>query len=319
MSKWYIQAGVLYKTGCYKLPVYVIVIITGRGRYMEDTKIQWHPGFVAAMEMEFKEDRKNLEFESEHNLNRKPLEVDLLVINKEPSARLHNEIGKPFRGHNLMEYKSPSDSLDIDTFYKVTGYACLYKSYGKTTDGIKAGDVTISLVRETKPEKLFKYFNDNNVEVTMPYKGIYYISGMSMFPAQVIVTSELEQESHIWIKALTDKMEKAGMEKLIEKSVMLSDVYDKMLVESILEVTLNANSSLIEELRGDAKMGEMILKVVQPLILEREKKAENRGIEKGKILGAVEILRNFNSNEEIKTIIMEKYHLTESDAEKYLQ
>lgn len=109
------------------------------------------------------------------------------------------------------------------------------------------------------------------------------------------------------------------MEKLIEKSVMLSDVYDKMLVESILEVTLNANSSLIEELRGDAKMGEMILKVVQPLMLEREKKAENRGIEKGKILGAVEILRNFNSNEEIKTIIMEKYHLTESDAEKYLQ
>ena len=69
---------------------------------MKDTNIQGHPGFVAAMEMEFKEDRNILEFESEHN---------------------------------LMEYKSPSDSLDIDTFYKVTGYACLYKSYGKTTDG----------------------------------------------------------------------------------------------------------------------------------------------------------------------------------------
>lgn len=109
------------------------------------------------------------------------------------------------------------------------------------------------------------------------------------------------------------------MERLIEKSSKVSDEYDRELVESILEVTLNANSSLIEELRGDVKMGEMILKVVQPLILEREKKAENRGIERGKILGAVEILRNFNSNEEIKTIIMEKYHLTESDAESYLQ
>lgn len=54
-------------------------------------------------------------------------------------------------------------------------------------------------------------------------------------------------------------------------------------MESILEVTLNANISLIEELREDVKMGEMILKVVQPLILEREKKAENRGIERGKI------------------------------------
>ena len=94
-------------------------------------------------------------------------------------------------------------------------------------------------------------------------------------------------------------------------------------MESILEVTLNANSSLIEELREDVKMGEMILKVVQPLILERERKAKKEGIEegieRGKILGAIEILRSFNSNDDIKTIIMDKYHLTENDVEKYLQ
>lgn len=81
-------------------------------------------------------------------------------------------------------------------------------------------------------------------------------------------------------------------------------------------------------------MGEMILKVVQPLILEIKKEAKTEGIEegiekgmkkgmekgmeKGKILGAVEILRSFNSNDETKKIIMEKYHLTENDAEKYL-
>ena len=53
---------------------------------MEDIKIQWHPGFVAAMDMELREDRDILELESEHNLNRKPLEIDLLVIKKEPLA-----------------------------------------------------------------------------------------------------------------------------------------------------------------------------------------------------------------------------------------
>ena len=47
---------------------------------MEDTKIQWHPGFVAAMGMEFKEDREKLDFESEHNLNTRPLEIDLLIM-----------------------------------------------------------------------------------------------------------------------------------------------------------------------------------------------------------------------------------------------
>ena len=92
---------------------------------MEYTKIQWHPRFVAAMGMEFKEDRENLEFESEHNLNMKPLEIDLLVIKKEPYTEIHNEIGKIFRKYNIMEYKSPEDSLSIDRFYKVTG-VCLF-------------------------------------------------------------------------------------------------------------------------------------------------------------------------------------------------
>ena len=164
---------------------------------MEDTKIQWHPGFVAAMGMEFKEDRENLDFESEHNLNIKPLEIDLLVIKKEPYIELHNEIGKIFRGHNIMEYKSPKDSLNINTFYKVMGYACLYKSYGKTTNEINASDVIISLVREAKPEKLFRYFKNNNIKVTMPYMGIYYIHGISPFPAQLIVAKELEPEEHM--------------------------------------------------------------------------------------------------------------------------
>ena len=285
---------------------------------MEYTKIQWHPGFVAAVGMELREDREILELESEHNLNRKPLEIDLLVIKKQPHAELHNEIGKLFRGHNIMEYKSPGDTFNINTFYKVTGYACLYKAYEGAGEIINADDVTISIVRETKPEKLFKYFKDNGLEVAMPYKGIYYVCGLLPFPTQVIATSELEQEGHIWLKALTDKMEKQDMEKLIEESSNVSGEYDRELVESILEVTLNANSNLIEELRGDVKMGEMILKVVQPLILEREKRAKTEGIEEGKILGAVEILKNFNNNEEIKTIIMEKYHLTENDAENYI-
>ena len=54
--------------------------------------------------------------EKEYNLNTKPLEIDLLVIKKEASVRIENEIGILFRGHNIMEYKSPDDALDIDAF-----------------------------------------------------------------------------------------------------------------------------------------------------------------------------------------------------------
>lgn len=40
---------------------------------MNDTKIQWHPGFVAAMDLEFEETRSDLIYEKEYNLNTKPL------------------------------------------------------------------------------------------------------------------------------------------------------------------------------------------------------------------------------------------------------
>ena len=55
---------------------------------MEKTLIQWQPAFVAAMELELSENRKELYFEAEYNLNTKPLEVDLLVIKKEASGMM---------------------------------------------------------------------------------------------------------------------------------------------------------------------------------------------------------------------------------------
>lgn len=97
---------------------------------MKDTKVQWHPGFVAAMNLELAQNREALVFEKEYNLNTKPLEIDLLVIKKEHSFLIANEIGRLFKGHNIIEYKSPEDHLDIDTFYKAGAYASLYKSYG---------------------------------------------------------------------------------------------------------------------------------------------------------------------------------------------
>ena len=49
---------------------------------MKEIKVQWHPGFVAAMDLELSANRGDLVYEKEYNLNTKPLEIDLLVIKK---------------------------------------------------------------------------------------------------------------------------------------------------------------------------------------------------------------------------------------------
>lgn len=48
--------------------------------------------------------------------------------------------------------KSLEDHLDIDDFYKTGAYASLYKSYGETVDEIKADDVTVTIMREARPD-----------------------------------------------------------------------------------------------------------------------------------------------------------------------
>ena len=55
----------------------------GMENTMEDTKIQWHAAFVSAMDLELAQNRSDLEYYKEYNLNTKPLEVDLLVIKKD--------------------------------------------------------------------------------------------------------------------------------------------------------------------------------------------------------------------------------------------
>lgn len=77
----------------------------------KEIKTQWHPAFCSAMKLELKEDKKHLEYYNEYNLNRMPLQIDLLVIKKAAKVELKNEIGKIFKGHNIIEYKSPDDGL----------------------------------------------------------------------------------------------------------------------------------------------------------------------------------------------------------------
>lgn len=45
-------------------------------------KIQWHPAFCAAAEIELYQNRKELEFKKEYNLSQKPLQIDLLIVEK---------------------------------------------------------------------------------------------------------------------------------------------------------------------------------------------------------------------------------------------
>lgn len=73
--------------------------------------LQWHPAFYASLKIELSEEAGFLEFESEHMLSDKPMQLDVLIMKKNKSRKIRKNIGRNFRTYNLIEYKSPKDYL----------------------------------------------------------------------------------------------------------------------------------------------------------------------------------------------------------------
>ena len=293
---------------------------------MEDTKIQWHSAFTSAMDLELVQNRSDLIYNKEYNLNTKPLEVDLLVIKKDSNVQIINEIGRIFRGHNIIEYKSPLDHLDVDTFYKAGAYASLYKAYGNSLDERRAEDISVSMIRESKPVGLFRYFKEHNISFTNPYIGIYYVMDAVLFPTQIIVTKELNIEEHIWLRALSSGMQKQQMRNLLEKIEKLDLKFDRELADSILQVSISANKQVVKQLRGDESMCQALLEIMEPEInkiketvrVETTQQVTQQERQRG-IRSAIVALRVCGQDDAaIKNAIMEAYDLSAKEAEEYL-
>ena len=148
-----------------------------------NAKLQWHPAFCAAAELELRLNKADLEFKREYNLSKKPLQMDLLIIEKRKNVQIQNEIGRIFRRHNVIEYKSPDDGMTIDDFFKTLGYAYLYKGLGEKVEQIPLEELTISLFRATVPKQLFNKLAGYGYLIEKHVSGIYYNDSAQKTPA----------------------------------------------------------------------------------------------------------------------------------------
>ena len=216
----------------------------------EAVNIQWHPGFYGAAELEFISNKGDLEFQREFNLSKEPIRMDLLIIKKLSNVRTENEIGHIFRKFNVVEYKSNDDALSIDDYYKTVGYACLYKGLGETVDQIPANELTISIFRESYPRELFEAMKNLGLEIKERYPGIYYISGkQALFDTQVVVTKQLNRETHRTLRVLSKHVKEEDVRAFVEEAALISEPGDRNNVDAVLQVSVSANKEIYEAIR----------------------------------------------------------------------
>jgi len=242
----------------------------------DEPMLQWHPAFFAGIRIEFCEEETKMDFESEHQLGTKPMQIDVLIIKKNNNEPLEKNIGRIFRKHNIVEYKSPVDYLSIDDFYKVYGYACFYKADVTQVDSIQVSEITLSFVCKGYPRKLIQHLTEvRGFTVEQFEPGIYYIIG-DIFPIQLIVTSRLSKEHNFWLKNLTDDL--SDTEAVRELAREYQDKQKNILYRSVMNVIIKANEELFKEECG---VCEAIIDLFRDEYDEGVAKAKELGIQQG--------------------------------------
>ena len=236
-------------------------------------KLQWHPAFCAAAGLEFHEDIERLELKPEYNLSKEPIRIDLLIIKEGSTGQIKNEIGHIMRTYNVIEYKSPEDALTIDDFYKTIGYACLYKA---------------------RPEKMFLTLHRYGHKIEERYPGIYYVTEHLPFPAQIIVTQELEPGEHRSLRILSNHAKKEDVEEFLRKAEGMNTPRDRQNVEAVLQVSVKANDELYREIRRDANMCDALRELMKDDLEDARKMGEAKGKAEGKIMGEAKIILKMN-------------------------
>lgn len=257
-------------------------------------RIQWHPAFDAAVQIELEEDAKHLTFEAEHLLSKKPLQIDLLIVKKNRKIVVRKNIGHIFRSYNVIEYKSPDDNLSIDDFYKVYGYTCFYKSDGKHINERPAQELTITFACYHYPiEMIQKIQEERGITVKKTDEGIYYLEGDAL-PIQLLIIPELSKKDNYWLSMLRKDLEEGGeIDEFVEK---YDRAGDSKLHEALADAVMRANR---DKLKEEYAMCDALREICRELMADEiEQKVEMgleegraQGVEQGVVQGRAETLR----------------------------
>lgn len=241
-------------------------------------KIQWHPAFAAAIGLEFRDDYKDVIIQQEYNLSKEPIRIDLLISRTDGNfRRFNNEIGHIMKSYNIIEYKSPEDSLNIDDYYKTIGYAGLYKGMGEYVNKIPAREVTVSMFCTRKPVKMFNMLKEDGAIIEQRYPGVYYIKGNTLFPVQIVVVKELNSTLHSSLRVLSDSADREDIEAFLQNSVKTSEPWESEDIDAVLQASVSANKELYEEIRRDSGMCQALRELMKDEIDKEIEGAEARG------------------------------------------
>jgi hypothetical protein len=263
---------------------------------VDDDKISWHPAFVEGLKENYKAYGAGLEYKDEFQLSKEPLKIDVIVVKKRPDIVVDTDTGRIFRGHNIFEYKSPTDYVSVEDFQKSCAYVWLYAIESKAD----MTDITLSFVMTSHPRALLDYCVKRlGYAKEEKYQEVYYVTG-SFVPMQIIVSPKLGGDERLWLGSLRNNLKASEMEELLQAAAARETAKHH---KAYLRVILAANPNTLREVRALVMtQGLREALIDMGLTDEWEERGVERGAERAKIEDALAMINDGDSIERASRI-----------------
>lgn len=157
-------------------------------------------------------------------------------------------------------------------YYKTVGYTYLYKGLGKTVNEIPASELTVTLVRDSKPVAFFKEAEAAGGTIEEKYPGVYRIYGLVNIPTQFVLTKSLDRKLHTSLRLLTKHLTEEDAASFIEMASKFTEPGDRHNADALLQVSVSANREVYENVkRRDPLMCQAMKELMKDEIMEERR------------------------------------------------
>ena len=126
---------------------------------------------------------------------------------------------------------------------------------------------------------------EDGAVIDQKFPGIYYITGNTLFPVQMVVVKELDKQTHSSLRVLMDKADREDVETFLQNSVKTNEPWEREDIDAVLQACVLANKELYEAIRRDSGMCQALRELMKDEIEDAEKRAEKRGEIRGERRG----------------------------------
>lgn len=213
----------------------------------------WHPAFRAAMRLELRRYKHVLEFHDELQLGAEPNIVDLMVIKLDRDAVIDTDPWTYLLPHNVFEFKSPSAGMSIDDLYKALGRTCEYKALGNKVNAIKSRDITLTMVRESRPAAMMRALKSEGSTIETVSRGVYAVRGRMPFETRIIAYGEMDEASCGWLDGLTKRLTESAAMRLLDATQAMTEKDDAEHANALLYASMQTNSDVFFDMSEEGR------------------------------------------------------------------